>query len=156
MLSKKVNAVALISLGVNLDSRLVPIEVGIVSINDTPFTKPGLLSNFLDFYSKKSEIHGGTSFDGMTKIHTVGKVSGDDPLMSNLSRVITEMLDSTVKQLKSKLSRYTNISGYSLTRLIPEFIFYIRLADYFEKISAAGIPMCNFPKEPVIYPSAYK
>ena len=106
-LVSEIGRIKSISLGVNLDSRLVPVEVGIVSINDTPFTKPGLLSNFLDFYSRKSEIHGGTSFGGMTKIHTVGKVSGDDPLMSNLSRVITEMLDSTVKQLKSKLSRYT-------------------------------------------------
>jgi len=142
-LVSEIGRIKSISLGVNLDSRLVPVEVGIVSINDTPFTKPGLLSNFLDFYSRKSEIHGGTSFGGMTKIHTVGKVSGDDPLMSNLSRVITEMLDSTVKQLKSKLSRYTNISGYSLTRLIPEFIFYIRWADYLEKVKAAGIPLCK-------------
>ena len=124
-LVSEIGRIKSISLGVNLDSRLVPIEVGIVSINDTPFTKPGLLSNFLDFYSKKSEIHGGTSFDGMTKIHTVGKVSGDDPLMSNLSRVITEMLDSTVKQLKSKLSRYTNIRR---RELFAEGLYNFKLA----------------------------
>lgn len=142
-LVSEIGQIKSISLGVNLDNRLVPVEVGIVSINDTPFSKPGLLSKFLDFSSKKSEIHGGTSFDGMTKIHTVGKVSGDDPLMSNLSRVVTEMLGSTVKQLKNKLSRYTNISGYSLTKLIPEFIFYIRWADYLEKVRDVGVPLCK-------------
>ncbi len=132
-----------ISLGVNLDSKLMPVEVGIVSLNDEPFSRPGLLSKFLDFSSKKSEIHGGAAFDGMARIHTVGKVSGEDPLMSNLSRVVTEMLSTTVKQLKNKLSRYTNISGYSLTKLIPELIFYIRWADYFEKVQNAGIAVCK-------------
>lgn len=130
-----------VSLGVNLDSRMRPVEVGIVSLNDTTFTRPGVLSKFLDFASKKSEIHNGPSFDGMTKFHTVGKAAGEDPLMHPLSRVITEMLGSTVKQLKSKLSRYVNISGYSLTKLIPEFIFYIRWAEYCDKLMALGIPM---------------
>lgn len=132
-----------LSIGVNLDNRMMPVEVGIVSINDTEFSRPGLLNKFLDFVSAKNEIHGGTSFDGMTKIHTVGKVSGDDPLMSTLSRVINDMLGSTVRQLKNRLSRYTNISGYSLTKLIPEFIFYIRWADYLEHVREKGIPICK-------------
>lgn len=139
----EIGSVRSISLGVNLDSRMVPTEIGIVSLNDQPFSKPGFLNKFLDFAAKKSEIHSGANFDGMIKIHTVGMVSGDDPLMSNLSRVVTEMLGTTVKQLKSKLSRYTNISGYSLTKLIPEFLFYIRWADFIDKVVALGIPMCK-------------
>ncbi len=130
-----------VSLGVNLDSHMRPVEVGIVSLNDEKFTRPGVLQQFLDFASKKSEIHGGASFDGMTKIHTVGKAAGEDPLMNNLSRVVSEMLGSTVKQLKNKLSRYVNISGYSLTKLIPEFIFYVRWAEFCSKIIDKGIPM---------------
>ena len=132
-----------VSLGVNLDSHMRPVEVGIVSINDSSFSRPGLLNKFLDFASKKSEIHGGTSFDGMTKIHTVGKTAGEDPLMNTLSRVITDMLGSIVKQIKNKLSRYVNISGYSLTKLIPEFIFYIRWAEYCDKLMSLGLPMCK-------------
>ncbi len=142
-LVSEIGQVKSLSIGVNLDSKLMPVEVGIVSVNNKPFSKPGLLSKFLDFSSKKNEIHNGTSFDGMTKIHTVGNVSGEDPLMQNLSRVMTEMLSSTVKQLKSKLSKYTNISGYSLTKLIPEFIFYIRWADYIQQVRDLGIPMCK-------------
>ncbi len=130
-----------ISLGVNLDKYMRPIEVGIVSLNDEPFTRPGLLRKFLDFSSKQSEIHHGTSFTGMTKINTVGKVAGEDQLMSNLTRIIGEMLGSTVKSLKNKLSRYVSISGYSLTKLIPEFIFYIRWAEYCTKLMDLGLPM---------------
>lgn len=142
-LVKEVGSIKSISLGVNLDHHMRPVEVGIVSINNEPFSKPGVLNKFLSFASKKNEIHNGTSFDGMTKIHTVGKTAGDDPLMNNLNRVMTEMLSSTVKQLKNRLSRYVNISGYSLTKLIPEFIFYIRWAEYIDKIMALNIPMCK-------------
>ena len=142
-LVNEVGQVKSLSIGVNLDNKLMPTEVGIVSINNKHFSRPGLLSKFLDFSSKKNEIHNGTSFDGMTRIHTVGSVTGEDPLMQNLSRVMTEMLSTTVKQLKSRLSKYTNISGYSLTKLIPEFIFYIRWADYMQQVMDLGIPMCK-------------
>lgn len=139
----EIGQVKSISLGVNLDSRLMPCEVGIVSINDEKFTKPGVLGRFLNFTSQKDEISHGAGFHGMSRIHTVGNVSGEAPLMRDLSRVVTEMLGSTVRQLKGKLNRYTNISGYSLTKMIPEFVFYIRWADYIEKVRALGIPMCK-------------
>lgn len=132
-----------VSLGVNLDSHMRPVEVGIVSINDTSFSRPGFLGKFLDFASKKNEIHGGTSFDGMTKIYSVGKAAGEDPLMNTLNRVVSDMLGTIVKQLKNKLARYVNISGYSLTKLIPEFIFYIRWAEYCNKLIDLGLPMCK-------------
>ncbi len=143
LLVGEIGAIKSISLGVNLDSRLRPTEVGIVSINDTAFSKPNFLQNFLDFSSKKSEIHNGTSFDGMVKIHSVGKITGDDPLMNNLNRTVTDMLSTTVKQLKGKLSKYVNVSGYTLTKMIPEFIFYVRWAELVDKILAKGLPMCK-------------
>ena len=55
--------------GVNLDNHMRPVEVGIVSINDTKFSRPGLLDKFLDFASRKSQIHGGTSFDGTVRFN---------------------------------------------------------------------------------------
>lgn len=142
-LMQEIGQIKSVSVGVNLDQHMRPVEVGIVSINDAPFSRPGLLNKFLSFTSSKNEIHGGTSFDGMTKIHTVGKTAADDPLMSTLSRVMNEMLASTVKQLKNKLARYVNISGYSLTKLIPDFVFFIRWANFIEKLMKLGIPMCK-------------
>ena len=143
-LMNEVGRIRSVSLGVNLDSHMRPIEVGIVSLNDAPFSKPGVLSKFLDFAAKKSEIQNGAHpFDGMAKIHTVGKVAGEDPLMSPLSRVVTEMLGSTVKQLKNRLNKYVNVSGYSLTKLIPEFIFFIRWAEYFCKLMDCGVKFCK-------------
>ena len=61
--------------------------------------------------------------------------------MKNLCNAVTDMLGSTVKHLKNKLSKYVNISGYALTRFIPEFTFYIRWADFCSKIMEMGMPM---------------
>lgn len=142
-LVNEVREVKSVSLGVNLDNLMRPVEVGIVSINTEPFTKTPLLSRFLSFATKDNQLEQGASFHGMTRFHTVSKVAGEDPLTSNLTNVITEMLGLTVKRLKGKLSKYTNVSGYGLTKLIPEFLFYIRWADYINKMQELGIPVCK-------------
>ena len=147
-LVNEVREIKSVSVGVNLDNLMRPVEVGIVSINTEPFTKTPLLSRFLDFATKENQLEQGASFHGMTKFHTVGKIAGEDPFTSNLTKVMTEMLGLTVKRLKSKLSKYTNVSGYSLTKLIPEFLFYIRWADYIGKMQELHIQFCK----PVILP----
>ena len=101
------------------------------------------MNRFLEFATKQNQLEQGASFHGMTKFHTVSKIAGEDPFTSNLTKVMTEMLGLTVKRLKSQLSKYTNVSGYGLTKLIPEFIFYIRWADYISKMQELGIPMCK-------------
>ena len=147
-LVNEVREIKSVSVGVNLDNLMRPVEVGIVSINTEPFTKTPLLSRFLDFATKENQLEQGASFHGMTKFHTVGKIAGEDPFTSNLTKVMTEMLGLTVKRLKSKLSKYTNVSGYNLTKLIPEFLFYIRWADYIGKMQELHIQFCK----PVIIP----
>ena len=142
-LVNEVREVKSVSLGVNLDNLMRPVEVGIVSINTEPFTKTPLLSRFLNFATKDNQLENGAGFHGMTHFHTVSKVAGEDPLTSNLTNVITEMLGLTVKRLKGKLSKYTNVRGYGLTKLIPEFLFYIRWADYINKMQELGIPVCK-------------
>ena len=142
-LVNEVREIKSVSVGVNLDNLMRPVEVGIVSINTEPFTKTPLLNRFLNFATKENQLEQGASFHGMTRFHTVGKVAGEDPFSSNLTNVMTEMLGLTVKRLKSKLSKYTNVSGYGLTKLIPEFIFYIRWADYINKMQDLGISVCK-------------
>ncbi len=129
-----------ITLGVNLDEMLCPVEVGILSINEDKFDHSGILDNFLGFCAKLSELININS-GSMTKIHTSGSTAEEDPLMKNLSRAVTDMLGATVKHMKTKLARYVNISAYSLTKFIPELLFYIRWADFCNRVMRAGLPM---------------
>ena len=132
-----------ITLGVNLDSSLRPVEVGIMSINHETFNHTGILDRFIGFLPKVGEMLDGKASFGMSKMRTVGTSGESDPLMNGLCRAVTEMLGGTVKNLKSTLSRYVNISGYSLTRFIPEFIFYTRWADFCSKVIGCGLPMAR-------------
>ena len=133
-----------ITLGVNLDETMRPVEVGIVSINKKRFDHSNAFDNFIGFLSQLGGLLDGKSngsFNGMSKIHSSGATGADNPLMQNLSREMSDMLSANVKHLKSKLSQYVNISGYSLTRLIPDFIFYIRWAEFCEQVIKSGLPM---------------
>ncbi len=129
-----------ITLGVNLDERLCPVEVGIMSINEDKIDHTGVLDNFLGFCAKFTELINLNS-GSMTRIHTAAGSAEEDPLMKNLSRAVTDMLSTTVKHLKTKLARYVNISAYSLTKFIPELLFYIRWADFCQRVTQAGLPM---------------
>ncbi|MBQ3300287.1 MAG: IS66 family transposase zinc-finger binding domain-containing protein [Ruminococcus sp.] len=130
-----------ITLGVNLDSMLRPVEVGIMSVNHKRFNHTGVLDKFIKFLPQIGAMMDGRAVDSLTKIHSGGGTAEDDPLMKNLCGTMTDMLGSTVKHLNSTLSRYVNINGYSLTRFIPELLFYIRWADFCAKIMNAGLPM---------------
>ena len=133
-----------ITLGVNLDETMRPVEVGIVSINKKRFDHSNAFDNFIGFLSQLGGLLDGKSngnFNGMSKIRSSGATGADNPLMQNLSREVSDMLSTNVKHLKSKLSQYVNISGYSLTRLIPDFTFYIRWAEFCEQVIKSGLPM---------------
>lgn len=63
---------------------------------------------------------------------------GGNPLMNNLNLTISDMLTGVVRNLKTVLNKYVNISGYALSVLISEFTFYIKWAELVDKLLAAG------------------
>lgn len=171
-LQQNVCKIKSLTLGVNLDKELRPIETGIISINNEAYKEMGILRNLLDFTRSKEEIHDGVKFTGMAPYH-VPKVTreagegaanalegltglgikkqqskqskeyaasqiGGNPLMNNLNLTISEMLQGVVRNLKSVLSKYVNISGYALSALISEFTFYIKWAELVDRLLAAG------------------
>ena len=165
---EKARTLKSITLGVNLDDMLKPKSVGVVSLNDKHFTDSGLLKRFMGFVDKKDELHHGTFVQAFTSFHPanpitasigLGKVvtgaqqdvnqiqdsnlTGADPMSEALKRVVTDILKRTVNNIKSVLSKYTNISGYSFVELMPEIVFYIRFSELCDKIKAKGLPLCK-------------
>lgn len=164
-----------ITLGVNLDALLRPKTVGVISLNDKPFTDSGILKRFTNFANKKSELHHGNDVSGFISFHPanpsttsfgMGKfvtgaqqdvnqtftseLTGTDPLSDALKKVVTDILRRTVNDIKSTLDKYININGYSFVALMPEIIFYIRFADLCDKIMQKNLPLCKAqlaPKE---------
>lgn len=158
-----------ITLGVNLDSMLRPKTIGVISLNDAPFTDSGILKRFMSFANNESELHHGNDVSGFVKFHyanpttkrlsgfgdmaddlqidpngmITSNLTGTDPMSNALRDVVTDILHRTVNDIKSMLRKYVNVNGYSFTALMPEIIFYIRFAELCEKIQAKNIPLCK-------------
>ena len=62
-----------VTLGVNLNDRYEPSEVGIVSINGKAFTKSGIIANFCDFLNRRDEIQYGNEWKEQYTFRTAGR-----------------------------------------------------------------------------------
>ena len=69
--------------------------------------------------------------------------TGKDPLSDAMRKQVTEIMRRTVNDIKGRIKKYVNISGYSLISLMPEILFYTRWAELTERITATGMPMCK-------------
>ncbi len=167
---KKAQRLKSITIGVNLDDLLRPKNAGILSLNDKEFSSSGLMKQFVNFVNSKDDIHTGTDVSGINKFHpsspkfregslglgeidevpavgmpniSTSSVTGGDPLSDSLKKAVTDIMRKTVKDIQSVLTRYVNISGYSLVSIMPEIIFYIRWAELTEKIRNLGLELCK-------------
>ncbi|MCD8022209.1 MAG: DNA mismatch repair protein [Lachnospiraceae bacterium] len=162
-----------VTLGVNLNDRFEPVETGIVSINEKPFTKSNVISNFCEFLNRKDDIRPDTEWNGNMTFRTSGidlseaagsmervgimrqglvvapglaMVPSDSrggDVIRTLDRAISALLTRTVKKLKTVLSKHVSVSTHTISALIPEFLYYIRWAEYIEKLQNAGFTFCK-------------
>ena len=60
-----------------------------------------------------------------------------------LSNVATKLTAHIVKKLKGTLSKYTEVSMVTLSRLIPELLYYIRFAEFIKSTRDKGCFFCK-------------
>ena len=161
-----------VTVGINLNERFEASGIGVISINNKHFTKSTLVSHFIDKVTKGDSIQDGTDwngdyrFDEFTAKNPIGGQSdivipAFSPLALMSMRYISEaeesersitnymdeitnrMLSRTVKHLKDVLGKYATISITDITDIMPEFIYYIRWAEYIEKLIDKGYAFCK-------------
>lgn len=131
-LTEDVSRYKSITLGVNLDGNLNPSEVQLLSINNTVFKEKerSVLKTFANAFA-----------DGLANSVVRKNPKVVDPLMQTLTRRVEELLKGTVSELKTTLNRYVDVSGYQVTKLVPELTFYLRFAELAVKIQKKGLPI---------------
>lgn len=80
------------------------------------------------------------------KDETVAKVAEGDGLSNStfyLSGVANKMLDVLLKKLRDTLNKYADIVVVNISQVIPEFVYYIRFAEFIEKNIAKGYAFCE-------------
>lgn len=92
-------------------------------------------------------------FAGM-KVMAGGKASGETMAsvakgdgMSNstfyLSNIANKMLHMLLKKLRDTLSKYADVAVVNISQLIPEFVYYIRFAEFIEESREKGYTFCE-------------
>ena len=61
----------------------------------------------------------------------------------HMDRISDHILSKTVKNLKEVLNKYVGLSIMNITALIPEFIYYVRWAEYVKRHVDNGFAFCK-------------
>ena len=98
------------------------------------------ISAFIEKAGAYTAITGTPFIDGRIRATVVSTPEGDGVSNSTfyLDKVMNKMLESLVKKLRSTLSKYADVAIVNISRLIPEFIYYIRFAEYIDKRRLSG------------------
>ena len=151
-----------LTVGINLNDRFEAVTLGLVSVNAKPFTRSGLLKNFLASVTRSSfyPVNTGTGFlESVGQVVEAGMVLRNPLAMMSLARVpaadgsssVPRQMDSAATMLTSRITRklrdmlgkYLNVSVKEISELIPELTFYTRWAEYIEKRRADGWTFCT-------------
>ncbi len=149
VLLSRLRGCASVTLGVNLDASLRPVQATLLSINDTPFTDQSLLNRL--FGIRK----GG---EGIAPLHSVPQrsVNGPyafpivsdlgwavEPMMVPLFADLAKVLERTAGPLASQLRQYVGIRSRLFVRLRQGLIFYLGAIRLIQRLRGLGLPMCR-------------
>ncbi len=94
----------------------------------------------ISLVSMKGLMGANTSSDTMAKI-----ADGDGTANATfyLSSAVNKMLDMLLKKLTDTLNKYANVVVADISHMIPEFVYYIRFAEFIEKYISQGYTFCE-------------
>ncbi|MBE7043723.1 MAG: DNA mismatch repair protein [Ruminococcaceae bacterium] len=100
-----------------------------------------------DIIGNKTKI-GLAAMAGMAGVssETTAKIAegdGASNLTLYLSNIVNKMLDMLVRKLRDTLNKYSDIVVLNISHIIPEFIYYIRFAEFVEKSMEDGYLFCK-------------
>ncbi|MFP4551596.1 MAG: MutS-related protein, partial [Spirochaetales bacterium] len=132
-----------VTIGINLDDRLRPVEAALLSINSERYRTGQFLSSFFgkatgNPYVTRTPIHQDSAIDPFSgETRTRLPLS---PLFDELDGVLRSMLKPLARELRSFLGVSTGL----LRSLVPELGFFISAVHYLRELDTAGFPLC-FP-----------
>jgi DNA mismatch repair protein MutS len=140
-LLSRLRSSASITIGVNLDSNLRPIQATLLSVNEKPFTDQSLLNRLFGVRTER---------EGIAFLHSVPRRNvegpGDapvDPLMVPLFADLANVLEKTALPVADQLSQYADLHGQFFTSLRQGLIFYLGAVRFIQRFQKLGLPMCR-------------
>ncbi len=138
-LSDNIKGIQSVTLGVNLDNELHPVESVLLSVSEKPIKKRGMLSKLFGTKTNEDKYYGIGTWYSILRDNSAGSL--DDAIMRDLASVMKD----TFRNLADSLNKYERIESAFLFELMPEISFYIGGTHLVNRLKGAGLPVC-FPK----------
>jgi len=145
-----VRNIASVTIGVNLDDQLRPVEATLLSVNRKKFR--GMASSLLGTLFGKNAP--GAEWEGIAPLHSVPPKTAataygpvgidlDNPMLYPLFRDLANVLKQASRPVAAALQRYAHVSSRALGDLAGELAFYLGAVDLMARLRAAGLPLCR-------------
>ena len=107
------------------------------------------VSGFIEKLASFSAVRNNPFVDGQVRSTILKTPDGDGTGNSTfyLENVINKMLASLVKKLRDTLTKYANVAIVNISGLVPEFVYYIRCAEFIGKLMEKGCAFCEAQPE---------
>ncbi len=148
-LLSKLRGCASVTIGVNLDASLRPVQATLLSVNDRPFTDQSLLNRL--FGIRKDQ-------EGIAPLHSVPQraVAGQyaipiisdlgwavEPMMVPLFADLSRVLERIANPIARQLSQYVGVQSRLFIGLRQGLIFYLGAIRFIQRLERRGLRMCR-------------
>ena len=145
-----------ITIGINLDSELMPVEATLLAIHDKPFRENTLFDRLL------GKTSGQMPTFGIGPMHEVPytRVAGidgrivkipnrSDPLLVPLFKDLYDILRTVLAPVAGELKQYAQVNARLLIQLEAELAFYLGAVALTQRMQAGGLPVCRPQADPI-------
>jgi hypothetical protein len=145
----KVRSVASVTIGVNLDDHLRPVEATLIAVNHKKFR--GYTMSLLNtLFGRDAQ---GEQWEGIAPLHAARPgvaaseiprgVDLENPMLYPLFRDLADVLKKISRPVAAALHRYTRVNAQFLDGLGAELAFYLGAVGLIRRLAAAGLPVCR-------------
>lgn len=137
-LHEKLQTMSGVTLGINLDHELRPIEAVLLSIEQKPFRNKALLTSI--FGTRRND----EMYYGIGTFYTILKDTSANALDQAIMRDLSYVMNDTFRHMAMVLARFEWIETAFISDLIPEVYYYIGGSKLARNLLDNGLPVC-FP-----------
>ena len=143
-LSARVHEIHSITVGINLDATMRPVNAGVLSINSEPFKGGKLLDKILRFSFRNDAF---TTIAPLTPVAKGGQSDNrQEALVGALNNAIEEVYRSSVKGWRAIVDEYVLDNADFLLQLTPEIEFLSRAVDMLCALTQKKKANITFPE----------
>lgn len=132
-----------VTIGVNLDERLRPVEAALLSVNNKAYSEKGLISGIMKAVTGDTGYSVGTRLHQTPKADQMGLRSGERIPLAPLFQDLEQVLQSVARNLLRSLEKYMNVHTGLLRSLHRELAFYLGACRAMDELTANALPICK-------------